>query len=145
MCVQCGKELHDMAEGKRTPISARIAEMFKKARTRKEWSQSELASKAKVPRARIKRLECRELSSIDSREFVAISRALGLALPKGGLPKHQSSNGSSKKATPGKRRLSSKQKKAASSGRNGKISRKQLVAQLDRAGVLDMTLRELLG
>ena len=62
----------------RVQITTVLANKMRKAREAQSISQSELGRRGKVPRARIKRLECHELSSIDAGEYGRLTVALGM-------------------------------------------------------------------
>jgi len=114
----------------RIVLDTRMSQRIRKNRENADLSQSALAKKARVPRARIKRIECNELATIDSREYERISKALGIPT----LLKAKKT--SKKKKTPKQRRRSYLQKQTP--------TRRAMMRLLDEAGVLDMTLRELL-
>lgn len=66
----------------RVEVTTSLANKVRRAREGRSLSQSELASRVKVPRARIKRLECMELSTIDAGEYARLVVALGLTKKK---------------------------------------------------------------
>lgn len=112
----------------RIVLDTRMSQRIRKNRENADLSQSALAKKARVPRARIKRIECNELATIDSKEYERISKALGIPALIKVTPK--------KKKTPKQRRRPYLQKQTP--------TRRAMMRLLDEAGVLDMTLRELL-
>lgn len=122
---------------KRMPISKASSDAIRKAREAKGWSQSQLAAKAKVPRARVKRIECYELSTIAIPEYSAICRSLGLLFMK---PAPEV--GTKVKA---KSRTATKTSRKATLGLKKTPSKKAVRKILSDAGILDMTLRELLA
>jgi transcriptional regulator with XRE-family HTH domain len=67
-----------MPEPERVPITTTTANRMKKARTDRGLSQAELAKRVRVPRARIKRIECHELDSLDAGEYARLATALGI-------------------------------------------------------------------
>jgi len=122
----------------RISVSSQSAKAIKRLREEKGWSQSELAKKAGVPRARIKRLECMELKTILSSEFGAICRKLDMLFEK--TPKK-----TSKKKTTTRTKRPSTSKGLPLRTPTGKLSRKDLMKKLENLGILDLTLREFLG
>jgi transcriptional regulator with XRE-family HTH domain len=118
----------------RIPVTTPMCKSLKRARENANITQGALAKKANVPRARIKRIECLELSSIDHAEYARLSKALGLAFksaPKAKVPQKS-------KAKLPKRAKASKPK-------SRKMTRKQALARLEKAGLADLTVRELLS
>jgi len=117
----------------RVAITTTLANQMRKAREAKSISQSELGKKVRVPRARIKRIECLELSSIDAGEYARLVVALGITKKK------------VKKATK-KKVASSPAKKASSSStrERRKMRIRAAKAVLEQHGLLDVTLGELL-
>jgi ribosome-binding protein aMBF1 (putative translation factor) len=101
----------------RVKITDNVARKMRKAREGLELSQSQLAEKVKIPRARIKRIECLELSTLDEREYERLLLALKIVKPR---------------------------KRSASSVKPNP-SRIRARRALEKAGLLDVTLREILG
>lgn len=131
----------------RIPVSSRSSAAIKKAREGKGWSQSELALKAGVPRARIKRLECNELKTILSSEYAPICRKLGLLFQKS-APSPQKrakkimDGELKKKKTPTKK---VKKHPAKKKSMTLPKARRLVLESLEDKGVLDLTLRDLLS
>lgn len=117
----------------RISLDTKTSQSIRKLREASDLSQSALAKKAKVPRARIKRIECNELATIDQKELTRICTVLGMPAKGTG----------SKKTTT--RRASPKRKASASNIKTRTPTRRAIMRLLDEAGVLDMTLRELLN
>lgn len=113
-----------------TPLTATMARSFRKRRKEKGLSQSDLAEKVGVKRAQIKRIEGNEVSELETRLVSRIDRALGGAVSRSSGAK--SSRGSSAR-------------KARGAGKSRRPSRRELKKLLEREGLLDLTLRELLG
>lgn len=112
-----------MPELERVPITSTVANRMKKARSERGLSQAELAKRVRVPRARIKRIECLELETLDAGEYARLATALGMT-----------------------RRVA--KKRATRKGRSARDQRKirirAALAVLKDNGLLDVTLGELL-
>lgn len=103
----------------RVPITPALADKMKRAREAQSISQSELATRVKVPRARIKRIECHELGTLEANEYGRLMVALGIT----------------------KRRV----RKPSTKTKDGKKMRVRAArAVLAENGLLDVTLGELL-
>ena len=116
----------------RIPVTTSMCKGLKKARENANITQGALAQKANVPRARIKRIECLELSSIDQAEYLRLTRAVGLKVALKRAPAPVPAN--SKAKLPAKAPKTSR-----------KMTRKQALARLEKAGLADLTVRELLS
>lgn len=114
----------------RIPLTTKMSNRIKKAREDKNLTQSALGTKAKVPRARVKRIECFQLSTISVAEYKNLCKVLGL--------KYAIKEPAKKTKVPAR-------SKAKLPAKTKKPNRKALVKKLEAAGVLDMTLRELLA
>jgi len=117
----------------RIEIDQHMTQRIRQARTKSDLSQGDLAKKARVPRARIKRIECNELATIDTAEYERINKALGIAAMV------------KKQKTPAKPKVSSKKATAPITTGKRKATRRAVLRLLEEAGVLDMTLRELIS
>ena len=106
----------------RVQITSALATKMRKAREAQSISQSELGRRGKVPRARIKRLECHELSSIDAHEYGRLTVALGMTKQ------------AVKKKAVKKKSVADKKKMRVRAAR----------AVLEQHGLLEVTLGELL-
>jgi len=117
----------------RIPVTSPMCKSLKKARENANITQGALAKKASVPRARIKRIECMELTTIDHAEYARLCRALGIT-----------SKSTPKTATtvPAKSKAKMPKPRKATSR---KLTRKQVLTQLEKAGLADLTVRELLS
>lgn len=109
-----------MPEPERVPITTTLANRMRKARESRELSQAELARKVRVPRARIKRIECHELETIDAGEYTRLAAALGIS-----------------------KRRKKKAPKAPKTGAR-KMRIRAARAVLEENGLLDVTLGDLL-
>jgi len=110
-----------MPDPERVQITTTTARRIKKARTDRGLSQADLAKRVRVPRARIKRIECLELETIDAGEYARVATALGLT------------------------RRKAKKKAAKRSKREArKIRIRAARAVLEQNGLLDVTLGDLL-
>lgn len=107
----------------RIPITTTTANKMRRSREGKNLSQAELGRRANVPRARIKRIECHELETIDAGEYARLMVALGITRRKA--------------------------KKKAAKSRSGTDQRKMRIratrAVLKEHGLLEVTLGELLS
>jgi len=90
---------------------------LRRARKNLKFSQADVAKKAKVPRARIKRIENSELQTLDEGEYNRLLLALQIVTPR---PRR-------------------------SAKKPGNQLRAKLKRALEREGLLDVPLRELLG
>ena len=107
----------------RVPMTTTLANKMRKAREGQKISQAALAKRVRVPRARIKRIECHELESIDAGEYARLVATLGIIKRKA-------------------------KKKAVRSTRSVKEQRKMRIraarAVLEQNNLLEVTLGELL-
>lgn len=112
-----------MPELERVPITSTVANRMKKARNDRGLSQAELAKRVRVPRARIKRIECLELETLDAGEYARLATALGMT-----------------------RRVAKKRatRRGGSARDQRKIRIRAALAVLKDNGLLDVTLGELL-
>ena len=117
----------------RIPIDTNMSKRLKKGREAKKLTQSALATKANVPRARVKRIECMQLATIDRKEYMRLNRALGLAVM---LPTRKA-----KETISVARYVKAKYQKAHAKPR----SRKDILQRLEKVGLADLTVRELLS
>lgn len=109
----------------RIPINNFMSSRVRKARTTQGLSQQWLAQTARVPRARIKRIECNELQTVDLKEYKRICKTLGIPVAVKKAKKKAASKKKARAQHPGTRRA--------------------VLRLLEEAGVLDMTLRELIS
>jgi DNA-binding XRE family transcriptional regulator len=129
-----------MSAPDRINLSTGVANKLRKARERADLSQSALAKKAGVPRARIKRIECHELETVKTEEYESILVALGLSTKSASRARTRAAKAEAKSGA----------RKATKSGErlSDKLSRKMRVrtarAVLEEHGLLDVTLGELL-
>jgi len=110
-------------EDTRIPLTNRLSSRIKKAREKSGLSQSALGRLAKVPRARIKRIECRELKTISRKEYTSLCNKLKISVLLPTFPSSTARKQAAKVSHP---------------------TRRTMLRLLDEAGVLDMTLRELI-
>lgn len=114
----------------RVPITTNLANKMRKAREGQKISQAALATRVRVPRARIKRIECLEITSIDAGEYARLVAALGITKRKAKKKAARSTRG-------------------AASTRSGRDARKMRIratrAVLKDNGLLDVTLGDLLS
>lgn len=100
----------------RVQMTAATATKMRKARESLGITQAEVARRAKVPRARVKRIEGQELATIDEGEYGRLLVALGIT----------------------------KKRKPASKQGTPKMRARAARALLEKHGLLDVTLGELL-
>jgi ribosome-binding protein aMBF1 (putative translation factor) len=110
-----------MPEPERVTITTSVANRMRKARTTRGLSQSELAKRVRVPRARIKRIECHELESLDAGEYARLATALGMT-----------------------RRVAKKKATKRNKREQEKMRVRAARAVLEQNGLLDVTLGDLL-
>jgi transcriptional regulator with XRE-family HTH domain len=128
----------------RIPLTTKMSNRIKKAREDKKLTQAALGTKAKVPRARVKRIECFQLSTISVAEYKSLCKALGLKYAIKEPAKKTKVPTKSKAKLPAKTMSVSKHMNSRLPPKKT-TDRKALVKKLEDAGVLDMTLRELLA
>ena len=100
----------------RVQLTATKVGKLKKARADLGMSQAQVAAKAKVPRARVKRIESGELQTVDEGEYGRLLLALEIVKPR-----------------PRKSQL-----------KHGARTRAKVRRALEREGLLDVTLGDLL-
>jgi len=122
----------------RIPVTTSMCKGLKRARENANITQGALAQKANVPRARIKRIECLELSSIDQAEYLRLTRAVGLKVALKRAPVPAKAKVKLPEAPKAKTPAKAPKKKR-------QMTRAQALARLEKAGLADLTVRELLS
>jgi transcriptional regulator with XRE-family HTH domain len=123
----------------KTPLTTSSARDIRKRREARGLSQQGLADKVGVKRAQIKRLEAVEVDSVDSKLLERIARALGGA---GKSPRTRATSRTRTRATSRTRTRAPRKRPVGAGAPRSKKAMKKL---LEQSGLLDLTLRELLG